>query len=429
MKTTTCKDNEKREEIGEKTATKRDYIWNTAAGIFNASEAVLISMLVTRVTGLEDAGILTIAFATANLLAAIGKYGVRNYQITDQGNYSFHAYFRLRVVTVVSMILISIVCALYGVFMRGDSAYKMGTVLLMCLIFAVEAFEDVYWGLYQKSGRLDMGAKMFVFRWSGILLTYLVLLPFTRDLFITTGAALLVSLLLFLSCKYRTYPRFRQVSEKEYTDNIISLGKECLPLCLMGFLTFYISNAPKYSIDAYMTEQDTACWGFVSMPVFVVGLLSSFLYQPIIVSIAAAWREGRCEQIVRKIKTQTGIILILTCLCVLGAYLLGVPVLSLLYHTDLTAYRTELLLLVGGGGVLAGASFFVVILTVMRLQQYILVGYGAGAVLSLCMFPTVVRRWGTFGAAVCYGGIMLLLVVMFGTIVIKRIKMHAQKTV
>lgn len=424
---TTFKDNEKREEIREETATKRDYIWNTAAGLLNASEAVLLSMLVTRVTGLEDAGILTIAFATANQLAAIGKYGVRNYQITDQGNYSFHEYFCLRVVTVVSMILISIICALYGVFMRGDSVYKMGTVLLMCMIFAVEAFEDVYWGLYQKSGRLDMGAKMFVFRWSGILLTYLVLLPFTRDLFQTTAAALLVSLTLFLVCKYRTYPRFRQESEKVYPKNIVSLGKECLPLCLMGFMTFYISNAPKYSIDVYMTEQDTACWGFVSMPVFVVGLLSSFLYQPIIVSIAAAWREGRYEQIVRKIKTQTGIILLLTCLCVLGAYLLGVPVLSLIYHTDLTAYRTELLLLVGGGGVLAGVSFFVVILTVMRLQRYILIGYGAGAILSLCIFPAVVRTWGSFGAAVCYGSIMLSLAVMFGTIVIKSINRHVQK--
>lgn len=425
---TIYKDNEKRENIRGKTATKRDYIWNTAAGLLNASEAVLLSMLVTRVTGLEDAGILTIAFATANLLGAIGKYGVRNYQITDQGNYSFHVYFRLRVVTVVSMILISIVFVLYGVFMRGDSVYKMGTVLIMCLIFAVEAFEDVYWGLYQKNGRLDIGAKMFVFRWSGIMLTYLVLLPFTRNLLHTTAAALLVSLILFLVCKYQTYPRFRQEPEKEYKESIVSLGRECLPLCLMGFMTFYMSNAPKYSIDAYMTERDTACWGFVSMPVFVVGLLSSFLYQPIIVSIATAWREGRYEQIVRKIKMQTGIILLLTCLCVLGAYLLGVPVLSLLYHTDLAAYRTELLLLVGGGGVLAGVSFFVVILTVMRLQRYIITGYGAGAVLSFCMFPVIVRRWGTFGAAVCYGGIMLLLAVMFGTIVIKRINMHAHKT-
>lgn len=64
---------------------KRGYIWNTVAGILNASEAIIMSMIVTRMMSLADAGILSIAFTIANQLVLIGKFGLRNYQVTDVG--------------------------------------------------------------------------------------------------------------------------------------------------------------------------------------------------------------------------------------------------------------------------------------------------------------------------------------------------------
>ncbi len=54
------------------------YLWNVAAGLVNAGEAVVLSMVVTHTTGLEDAGILSIAFAVGNLMMTVGKFGVRS---------------------------------------------------------------------------------------------------------------------------------------------------------------------------------------------------------------------------------------------------------------------------------------------------------------------------------------------------------------
>ena len=72
--------------ISQLSQKKRDYIWNTVAGLINAAEAVIMSMFVTRIIGLADAGRLTIAFAIGNLMMTVGKFGVRNYQVTDIEN-------------------------------------------------------------------------------------------------------------------------------------------------------------------------------------------------------------------------------------------------------------------------------------------------------------------------------------------------------
>ena len=55
-----------------------------------------------------------------------------------------------------------------------------------------------------------------------------------------------------------------------------SLMIKCFPLFAGAFLSFYIGNAPKYAIDAVMTDAELASYGFIAMPVFVVGLLNNF---------------------------------------------------------------------------------------------------------------------------------------------------------
>ena len=52
------------------------YFWNTAAGLLNAAEAVILGMLTTRLAGVEAAGILTIAFSVGNLFSSVGRWGI-----------------------------------------------------------------------------------------------------------------------------------------------------------------------------------------------------------------------------------------------------------------------------------------------------------------------------------------------------------------
>ena len=93
--------------LGKKENIKKDsYIWNTIGGLINAFQSVIILMVLTRSLDMEYAGIFTIAWAIANLVITIGKYGVRNYQVTDVNEkYSFNDYFSNRVIVSILMII------------------------------------------------------------------------------------------------------------------------------------------------------------------------------------------------------------------------------------------------------------------------------------------------------------------------------------
>ena len=147
-----------------------------------------------------------------------------------------------------------------------------------------------------------------------------------------------------------TIGAFDVAKEKVDWKQVFALLKVCFPLFAGAFLSFYIGNAPKYAIDAMLTDELQACYGFIAMPVFVIGLLNNFIFNPMLYKLSMMWNDGRVGQFVRKILLQSLIVAGITLVCIIGAFLLGVPVLSWLYNTDLAPYKAELLLLLLGGG-------------------------------------------------------------------------------
>ena len=171
-----------------------------------------------------------------------------------------------------------------------------------------------------------------------------------------------------------TYPAFRK-EESVHKGKVWELLRVCFPLFLGCFLAFYIGNAPKYAIDSLLSDEMQACYGFIAMPVFVIGII--------------------------------------TIVCEAGAFVLGVPVLSMLYNTDLAPYKTELLVLLLGGGFLALSGLFVTIMTIIRIQNSQAIGYGIVAVCAYILSPIFVRKYAVMGASVLYLLLMILLCIIF----------------
>ena len=76
------------------------------------------------------------------------------------------------------------------------------------------------------------------------------------------------------------------------------------------------------------------------MPVFVISLLSQFVYQPVISKMALLWHEEKLTQFKKLIWKQVSLIFLLSIAAVIGGYLLGIPVLSLVYGVNLKKYKT-----------------------------------------------------------------------------------------
>ncbi|MCI9487223.1 MAG: oligosaccharide flippase family protein [Lachnospiraceae bacterium] len=396
--------------LESKNIERSSYTWNMAGSMLSAFQSVIMLMILTRTLGLKDAGIFTIAFANANLFLSIGKYGMRYFQVSDvRGQFSFAEYKSSRIFTTAAMILVS---AGYVLFVQRKNAYtleKSMTIIWMCLLKVVDAVEDVYHGFYQQKNRLDMAGKGLTLRLGVTIVVFGVGLIVLRRLLTSLIIATVVSFLVFLFLNRWMIKEFQSESGEVKKGNLFLLLKLCFPLFLGSFLSFYIGNAPKYAIDAMLTDEMQACYGFIAMPVFVIGLLNGFIFNPVIHKVSVLWNEGRMREFMKMVARQIGIIAIITMICIVGAYFLGVPVLSWLYNTDLSPFKTELLILLLGGGFHGLAGFLNTMNTVIRQQKLLMWGYAVIAAAAYLCSDLVVGEYGMFGAAVLYMGLMIIL--------------------
>ena len=425
-----------------------NYIWNAIGGMLNAGQSVLVLIIVTRVCGLEAAGLYSIAFATGNLFMYLGNYGVRNYQVSDvDEKFPFRSYILHRLLTVALMLLASAVYCTYSLLRGAYSPAKTMTVAAMCLLKAIDCLEEVLEGRLHQRGRLDLAGKMMTVRLLISIGGMLAVLVETGNLLTATNAAIILAaaavILMAAACRRTLLPL--QPAPELVADvgnagaapgaaaknrgaatspagasaavsparrgalrDAAVLMRVCFPVCAANFLSFYLINAPKYAIDAAMNETAQAQYNFIAMPVFVIQLLGMFVYQPVLVRMTLSWNRADKKGFLRDFLRITAGLLIIAALCLGGAYVIGIPVLSMLYATDLSALKPELLLILAGGVFLAMNSFYSAVLTLMREQNRIPFMYLAGAVLSLILTPRFVEISGIMGAVISFVLIMAI---------------------
>ena len=115
--------------------------WNFLGSFANACASAVLLLAVTRLCGAETAGIFSIAFVTAQMLMAVGNYGVRAYQVSDaDGKIQFKEYKAHRIITCSTM-LFFVLCF---IFARGYSQPIAYIVLLMGGYKMIDSYADVY---------------------------------------------------------------------------------------------------------------------------------------------------------------------------------------------------------------------------------------------------------------------------------------------
>ena len=384
-----------------------NFLWNAAGGMLNAGQSVFLLMVITRICGLEAAGIFSIAFATGNLFLYLGNYGVRNYQVSDLSEqYSFCDYLRHRILTVVLMLAAAAVYVGWSASAGAYSSYKTSCVLAMCVLKAIDCLEEVFEGRYQQKGRLDCSGKLVTFRLVISIGGMMAVLLVTGDLLTATwtAAALAAVAVIGITIHYRRIAEFEKTPFS--ATSLWGLMKACFPVCAANFLSFYLINEPKYAIDAAMDETAQACYNFIAMPVFVIQLLNMFLYQPLLVRMTEAWEEKNRKGFLGYFGKLSLALAAVSVPVLLLAFLFGIPVLSWLYATDLSSLRTELMLIMVGGIFLAFNGFYCAVLTIMRRQSSISVVYLAGLAVSLVLTPHLTGRMGIFGAVISFVAVM-----------------------
>ena len=195
--------------------------------------------------------------------------------------------------------------------------------------------------------------------------------------------------------------------------NVLKLLYECFPLFISSYLYLYICNSPKFAIDKVLSDSYQTYFGIIFMPVFVINLISTLIYRPLLTSLAEIWNSGQHKKMVNSILRQISIIGIITALAIVFAYFFGTQLLGLIYGVDISKYKIHLSLLMIGGGLNAIVGYLLSIVTIVRAQKLVIFGYGIVACISFLSSKMLVTKYKLLGAAALYDVLILFLGIYF----------------
>ena len=416
--------------IGKKSKNpeKRDIIWNMAGSFLYAFASMVLSIAVVQIAGEDAGGIFTFAFTTfGQHMFMMAYFGIRPFQITDTGGkYSFGDYLGLRLLTCGAAVL----TGMGYVFLNGYSFEKAAVVFLMVVYKVIDALADAYEAEFQRGGRLYLTGKSNAFRTILSVGVFLASLAYTKDLAAASlwaVGAQAAGFLVFDVLVIRELPNVEWRSAKGKKQELFA---ETILLFCSAVLDFYIFSASKYAIEGCMADRDMAVFGAIFMPTSIINLVAGFVIRPYLTKMSFTWEMGRTRRFLKIQKRIALIIAALTVLAVGGAWILGIPVLSLLYpnlRTGLSQCRPALVLIIFGGALNAYMNLFYYSLVIMKKQKYIFGVYGLVSLMAVLVSTPFVRWGGIFGGALAYVVLTGALMVLFGLIDLAEILEHKRK--
>ncbi|WP_041138611.1 lipopolysaccharide biosynthesis protein [Beduini massiliensis] len=378
---------------------KKSVFWNMIASTLNAGLSVLFLLIVTRILGVVEAGIFSLAYSVSMMMLTIGLFDMRTYQATDVSEGSnFKYYFTSRVITCILMLIGSV----FYVMVKGYTTYKIIIVLLLCLLKMFDAFEDVFQGLFQQNERLDIAGRLQALRLAAVIFVFFITLIIFKNLVFSITLSIITSLVIILFLLLPVASNFAKIELCWDKNQLLKIFMACFPLFLGSYLALYTENSPKYAIDQFLQPEFQTYFNILFMPSYVISLFSSFAFRPLITPMAKSWTDHYFNKFMGYIKKLVLYAVGFTTITLIGTYFLGIPVLSILYNTDLSAYKNILILLIIGGGVNTLGTCIYYAITIMRKQKILLIGYGISALCAYLITPIIVSRYNLLGGAIIF---------------------------
>lgn len=397
-------------EINGEQNFKKNFIWNMFGMTFNSFNSLFYMIIITRINGTNDAGIFTLAFSIACLVFYIGTYAGRVYQVTDSSKIvSTSDYVVHRLIAFGILIITSFVYSL----IMGYSNQKLIIVLLLCLLKGLEALSDVFYGILQKNDYLYKAGFSLTIKSLLSITVFFVTDIASHNVVLSILSMILVWGLMLLFYDIPSSYRIEKFNWNVNKENIFFLFKDGFFVFLINFFSVYIVNAPKYAADSVLTNSMQAVFGIVLMPATLVSLAVQYLIQPYLKKMAIYYERGdinRFNNIIMKLFLFT---VVFGIVCLVGAYILGIPVLSLVYGINLIEYRIQLEIIILGAifyslSIILSAAMITTRYTFIQFLIYVLT-----AIIGFVLSNFFISIFKLNGAVLSYILIMLTQFILY----------------
>lgn len=382
---------------------KRNVMWNVLGSTLNGFNSMFFMVLITRINGLDQAGSYTTDFSLACLFFMIGTYAGRTYQVADRSGINGNDdYIGQRFMTVGLMIIIELLYFL----IHGYDAYRFMLASLLLIMKALEAFAEVFYGIMQKEERLHIVGKSLSIK-TGIALVFFfvfdVLLKNLLTAFIAVDAVWLILLFTYDIPKSVGHlnPKFRK-------DKINRLFHRGFYSFAFLFLGVYLVNATKYALEGRVPAASQAAYGILLMPATLINLICLYVLQPIVGRLCVSYTMNRKAEFDKTMNKVIKTVMVLGVIAIIAASTFGIPLMEVIYGTELSQYTFCFQLIAVGATMNAAVTLFSTALTVMqntRSQFFIYIGV---SVFALFASPLLIDLYGVTGAGIAYIATTLL---------------------
>lgn len=389
---------------------KKNFIWNTI-GVFTLSlTSFVYSLILVRLCDLSTTGIWSYAFAIACTSVTLASFGGRTYQVTDAKNQiSSFTYISARYMTV----LITFVLILCFVLIKDFSLNKALILIFLCLFKFCEELSDVYYGVLQKHEKLYIVGKSMFFKSLLNMILFLIGIYIFKNLLLSVVLIFINNFLFIYLYDRKKALKYEKVKPEFNKNFYIKYFKDNLVICLFLFLSVYLVNCPKYVMETYLSNELQGIYNILVLPATAVSLIGSFIINPLLVSISKDFANNKIKNI-KKVSNKIILVLLLFGLmgCI-GGYLLGGPVLKLIYDFNIESYMFGFILIIIGCTFYTISTVLCSILITTRKLVSQLIFNVILAIISYVLCVVLIKQYSILGGIYAYLLIMIIRFVIY----------------
>ena len=390
--------------------TSRDFIWNSVGTACWSFVFPVVTMVSTQIVGVEQAGMISMAFVIALLLMFVGNFGTRAYQASDiKREHSFMDYQVTRWVTCVVMLVLG---WLYCTF-RGYSGDMMSITTGVLIYRCVDALADVYEGRLQQVDKLYLAGISQAIRSAAALIFFSIFLLTTKS---AVSACWAMAIVAILTLVVVTVPLTLLETEKSHNfsiESVVKLLKITFPLFLALFLFNVVENMPKLVMEGSLSYDAQLYFNALYFPAQCILIVGQLVYKPLIVRMADVWQDDSKR---KKFDLFLVVILLVVVAITAAAWFImatiGIPVMSFFYGIDFEEFRYLSYVMIVTGGVTCAIDFIYQVITVMRRQKDVTTLYLVTFGFSLFIPSLLIGFEGLNGAILSYLIIESILLVL-----------------
>lgn len=424
---------------------QQNMLFNTVGSLIYYVCQWLISVIIVRVSGFGDAGLLSLAMSATAAPAIVGLFNVRSYQVSDMdGQYTDREYMRSRVYTNV----LSVVACLVVVLYYGYSLDKAIIIMSFMGFKVVEGMADVYYGIDQKNERMDYAGISLTIRGIGSLIVFFVAFIIADNLLVGFGtmtsvfhtsdrifvtARLLISIVamsLFSLAVVLFYDRrmVKRYEEKTLEDKAVirkqvkSLLVTCFPLAVVAFLNNMSLTIPKLYLEQFFGEEVMGIYSSVASPTIVIQLAATTLFAPLIPPLTVEFNNGNKKNFLGGLKKFALLIGVITIVALIGSKLLAHWGLVLLFGTDIEPYVYLFIPVIIVSILIAiNASMFSVCTLIREIKSQYFIG-GFGILAAVIGSLTIVKEYSMDGVVWALVATLVVQILIQFIIIYRKVK-------